>query len=151
MAEDYFTVERTSLTIPRSGAKAIIAGDRPRRNEDGSTSFSLRGPLLIMPPEMWGDDDVVLEKVARVLNENAGRFFASARQAEPQLPTASGAQGAACPRPIVDALAWYASDEAWTVEQVEGPDGDYGRRARAALALLDAPAPAPKGEPRHDD
>jgi hypothetical protein len=31
------------------------------------------------------------------------------------------------------ALKWYASAEAWTVAQVEGPDGDYGDRARAAL------------------
>lgn len=33
-----------------------------------------------------------------------------------------------------EALEWYASDEAWTIKQVEGSDGDYGRRARAALA-----------------
>lgn len=30
------------------------------------------------------------------------------------------------------ALEWYASSEAWTMNQLEG-DGDYGRRARAAL------------------
>jgi len=32
-----------------------------------------------------------------------------------------------------EALEWYASDEAWTVYEVVGPDGDYGKRARAAL------------------
>lgn len=32
-----------------------------------------------------------------------------------------------------DALEWYASDEAWTISEVEGPDGDYGKRARRAL------------------
>ncbi len=30
------------------------------------------------------------------------------------------------------ALEWYASSEAWTMNQLEG-DGDYGRRARTAL------------------
>jgi len=35
------------------------------------------------------------------------------------------------------ALEWYASDEAWTVSQVEGADGDYGKRARAALEASD--------------
>ena len=38
---------------------------------------------------------------------------------------------------LVEALEWYASDEAWTCQQVEGPDGDYGRRAKAALAALE--------------
>lgn len=32
-----------------------------------------------------------------------------------------------------DALEWYASKEAWTIREVEGPDGDYGQRARRAL------------------
>ncbi len=31
------------------------------------------------------------------------------------------------------ALEYYASDNAWTVQEVEGPYGDYGKRARAAL------------------
>jgi hypothetical protein len=31
------------------------------------------------------------------------------------------------------ALRWYASHEAWTAHEIEGPDGDYGKRARAAL------------------
>jgi hypothetical protein len=34
---------------------------------------------------------------------------------------------------LIKALEWYASDEAWTVYQTEGPDGDYGQLARAAL------------------
>jgi hypothetical protein len=34
---------------------------------------------------------------------------------------------------LEDALRWYASDDAWSVDQVEGPDGDYGDRARKAL------------------
>ena len=75
---DYFTVGPTSLTLPRSGCQAIFAGDKPRKNPDGSTSYSLRGPFLLMPPEMWGDQQSVIEKVARILNENAGAFFDSA-------------------------------------------------------------------------
>ena len=31
------------------------------------------------------------------------------------------------------ALEWYASSEAWTINQLEGAYGDYGRRARTAL------------------
>jgi hypothetical protein len=38
---------------------------------------------------------------------------------------------------LVEALRWYASDAAWTVYEVEGPHGDYGQKARAALAALD--------------
>lgn len=34
---------------------------------------------------------------------------------------------------MAEALWWYASDEAWTVEQIEGSHGDYGTRARTAL------------------
>jgi predicted nucleic acid-binding Zn-ribbon protein len=32
-----------------------------------------------------------------------------------------------------EALGWYASPAAWTMEQLEGSRGDYGDRARAAL------------------
>ena len=38
----------------------------------------------------------------------------------------------------VEALEYYASAEAWTAKQVEGPDGDYGNRARSALAAIRA-------------
>jgi uncharacterized small protein (DUF1192 family) len=37
---------------------------------------------------------------------------------------------------LAKALRWYASPEAWTTSEVEGPDGDYGRRASDALARL---------------
>lgn len=30
-------------------------------------------------------------------------------------------------------LEWYASDEAWTMRQLESGHGDYGKRAREAL------------------
>jgi hypothetical protein len=79
---DYFTVEGTACTIPHRGAKAIYAGDRPRKNEDGTTSYPLRAPLLLMPPEMFENEDEVIAKVARVLNENAHEFFDSAKKPE---------------------------------------------------------------------
>lgn len=76
----YFTVETTSITVQKRGALAIYCGDAPRRNvADGTTSHSLRGPLFIMPPDMWSDPEKVAEKVAKVLNENAHLFFDSAR------------------------------------------------------------------------
>ncbi|VDC28258.1 hypothetical protein [Pseudogemmobacter humi] len=81
---DYFTVESTACTIPKRGAQAIVCGDKPRKNKDGKTSYSLRAPLLIMPPEMWSDPDETMQRIVRVLNENAALFFDSAkdRQAE---------------------------------------------------------------------
>ncbi len=81
---DYFTVQETSLTIPRSGALAIFAGDKPRKNADGSTSHSLRGPLLLMPQEMWSDAEETIAKVAKLLNDNAHLFFDSAKTEENQ-------------------------------------------------------------------
>ena len=76
----YFTVEPTACTIPKRGALAIYCGDAPRRNEaEGTTSYSLRGPLLIIPPDMWGDPEGIAEKVAKVLNDNASLFFDSAK------------------------------------------------------------------------
>lgn len=80
----YFTVEGTACTIPKRGALAIYCGDAPRRNEaDGTTSYSLRGPLLIIPPEIWGDPEGTAAKVAQVLNENAHIFFDSSSEPAP--------------------------------------------------------------------
>lgn len=79
VAENYFTVETTSLTIPKRGAKAIYAGDKPRKNADGTTSFSMRAPLLLMPDGMFKDEDEVLRKVVDLLNVNAAIFFDSAK------------------------------------------------------------------------
>lgn len=76
----YFTAEPTSLTIERSGALAIFCGDAPRKVE-GGTSRSLRGPLFIMPQEMWEDADETAKTAAAVLNQSAHRFFKSARPA----------------------------------------------------------------------
>lgn len=78
---NYFEADRTACTIPTRGARAIICGDKPRKNADGTTSYTLRGPLLIMPNDMWGDPDEIMEKVARILNEHAAEFFDSAKPA----------------------------------------------------------------------
>lgn len=79
VAENYFTVETTSLTIPKRGAKAIYAGDKLCKNADGTTSFSMRAPLLLMPEGMFKDEDEVLRKVVDLLNVNAAIFFDSAK------------------------------------------------------------------------
>ena len=76
----YFTAEPTACTIPKRGALAIYCGDAPRRNEaEGTTSYGLRGPMLIIPPGMWRDPEGIAEKVAKVLNDNASLFFDSAK------------------------------------------------------------------------
>ena len=88
--EPYFTVEPTSLTIPKRGALAIFAGDRPKDMGNGAKSYSLRGPFLIIPQEMWEGEAELAAKVAQVLNENAHLFFDSAKDAntEDQAPPA---------------------------------------------------------------
>lgn len=76
---DYFEIEETALTIPKRGCKAIYAGDKPRKNADGTTIFSMRAPLLLMPPGMFKDEDEVLRKIVDLLNANAALFFDSAK------------------------------------------------------------------------
>lgn len=79
MTDKYFTAETTSLTIEKPGAVAIYAGDIPRENANGTTSMPLRGPLLLIPQDMWSGDEWVAEKVADLLNQNAYLFFDSAK------------------------------------------------------------------------
>ena len=83
MDRDYFTVEETALTIPKRGAKAIYAGDRPRKNANGTTSYSMRAPLLLMPSGMFQNEDAVLQKIVDLLNANASAFFESAKADDP--------------------------------------------------------------------
>jgi hypothetical protein len=77
-SRDYFTVETTAMQIQQRGALAIYAGDKPKLHADGSRTFTLRCPLLIMPQEMWGEPEKLMEKIARILNEHAAEFFSSA-------------------------------------------------------------------------
>ncbi|RHZ96495.1 hypothetical protein D1114_07240 [Cereibacter sphaeroides] len=88
----YFTVAPTACTIRTLGALAIYCGDVARKNPDGSTSISLRAPLLLMPPEMFRNPQETMATVARVLNENAHLFFESAKPAE-AAPAADAGDG----------------------------------------------------------
>lgn len=74
----YFTVEKTSLTLRKSGSLAIYCGDSPRRNANGSTNYSLRAPMAIIPPELFDDEDEMAATIAEALNENAHKFYKSA-------------------------------------------------------------------------
>lgn len=78
----YFTAERTALTIPDRGCVAIYCGDAPTRHDDGTTSYKLRAPLLIIPNGMFDDEDGIAAKVAAILNRHAGEFFDSAKGGE---------------------------------------------------------------------
>lgn len=81
MGDTYFTVETTALTIPKRGAMAIYAGDKPRKDADGRvTSFSMRTPLLLMPEGMFQDEAALIQKIADLLNANAHLFFDSAKE-----------------------------------------------------------------------
>lgn len=79
MSDAYFTVDETALTIPKRGAKAIYAGEKPRKNADGTTTHSMRAPLLLMPSGMFQDEDAIIQKIVDLLNDNAAMFFDSAK------------------------------------------------------------------------
>jgi len=51
---------------------------------------------------------------------------------------------------LIEALGWYASREAWTIDQVEGSHGDYGKIAQKALAEFakESPTAHSKSEQR---
>ena len=116
----YFTVEQTSYTIREGGAWAIFAGDAPRDNGDGTRSYSLRGPLLLMPPDMWSEDSEIMGKVAAALNDRAADFFESAKP-----PTGGG-------EPLVDIVAAILDgSDAATYE-------DHAREIIAAIREYDA-------------
>ena len=77
----YFSVLPTSCVAPAKDRLAIYAGDAPRRNEDGTTSMQLRAPVVIMAG-YHDDQEGIAEMIAEVLNENAHRFFESAKTEE---------------------------------------------------------------------
>ena len=82
MSDDYFNVESTSLTIQHRGALAIYAGEKSRRNPDGTISIFMRAPLLVLPPDMFTDGEAVLDRICKLLNDNAHLFFDSAKAPE---------------------------------------------------------------------
>ena len=103
----YFTVGGTALTIHKPGANAIYCGDAPRKNTDGTTSHSLRAPLLIMPPDMFSSEVETLEMIAQALNENASLFYPSANKEVP--PTLSAAMQLPEIKALVEALELAAN------------------------------------------
>ena len=113
----YFTVDGTALTIPKRGANAIYCGDAPRKNTDGTTSHSLRAPLLIMPPDMFSSEVETLEMIAQALNENASLFYPSANKEV--TPTLSAAMELPEVRALVETAQWarnrleIIADESW--------------------------------------
>lgn len=78
MRERYF--EATAYREARKRSEtvfAIYAGEKSRKNPDGSTSAFMRFPALIVS-EYTANGDEFAKTVADVLEENASRFFASA-------------------------------------------------------------------------
>jgi|GEM_PF-6477303 len=60
---------------------AIHFTDKPQRLADGRISLAVGGPCLVVTA-LVEEPDRFAEEVAAVLQENAHRFFASARDAE---------------------------------------------------------------------
>lgn len=63
------------------GCVAVCAWVWWKADEMGGceTIFSMRAPLLLMPPGMFKDEDEVLRKIVDLLNANAALFFDSAK------------------------------------------------------------------------
>lgn len=79
---EYFTVGfAATLGAPEDGL-CIFAGDAPQDHEDGSRSFSLRVPA-VMITDLIQDRPHIAATVAEILNENAGRLFQSAADIAP--------------------------------------------------------------------
>lgn len=92
MREKYFEVQFTAYRDKRprtADVVAIYAGEKPRKNENGTTSMSLRFPALIVS-EYTADGKEFGEKVAELLEENAHRFFSSAANTEAELKSPKG-------------------------------------------------------------
>jgi hypothetical protein len=84
MRERYFEAEPTAYREARKRSEtvfAIYAGEKSRKNPDGSTSAFLRFPALIVS-EYTANGDEFAKTVADVLEENASRFFASATSSD---------------------------------------------------------------------
>jgi hypothetical protein len=79
----YFEVTRTSMRIRKRGALAIHCSDAPKRDAaTGTTTFSLRIPILLIPEDIFEDAEELAAKVARILNDHAAEFYSSAKGAD---------------------------------------------------------------------
>lgn len=76
----YFSVSRTNARPHKDGGKiAVHFSEAPRHNhETGTTSYSMIWPGLLVV-EGIEDPKGFAKTVAEILNENAHRFFESAR------------------------------------------------------------------------
>lgn len=76
----YFEAMQTTYRVPKDQQVciAIYAGDAPRKNENGDTVHQLRMPIVLMT-ENFTNAEETARLIAEILNENAGRFFDSAR------------------------------------------------------------------------
>jgi hypothetical protein len=74
----YFTVGNASHLANPDDGLCIFAGDAPKRLDDGKTAHSLRAPFVLIS-SIISDRPDMAEVLAEVLNENAARFFSSAR------------------------------------------------------------------------
>lgn len=80
---DYFTVSRTNARPHKEGGKiAVHFSEAPKRNvESGTTSYSMIWPGLLVADGV-AEPQGFAETVATILNENAHRFFDSAKSPE---------------------------------------------------------------------
>ncbi len=106
----------------RDEARATLKASRP----DVFTIITEQSYQLTAANAKVKELEIALEH----FHENKGwvRGFALV-EAQAQL-TAEKAKSAG----LVEALGWYASKEAWTINELEGSFGDYGTKARKALA-----------------
>lgn len=76
----YFTASRTNARPHKEGGKiAVHFSEAPRRNPDtGNTSYSMIWPGLLVAEGIKDPEDFA-QTIADILNENAHRFFDSAK------------------------------------------------------------------------
>jgi hypothetical protein len=86
-----------------------------------------------IPLERMRPDEIARLKIRYTNRDGSAEVLCSKAWAHIQLQDATIASLRAEVARKDAALEWYASPEAWTADQVEGPNGDYGNRARAAL------------------
>ena len=78
---EYFTASRTNARPHKEGGKiAVHFSEAPKHNEEtGTTSYSMIWPGLLVVDGL-SDPEGFARTVAEILNENAHRFFDSAKK-----------------------------------------------------------------------
>jgi hypothetical protein len=70
-----------TIANPKDGL-CIFGGDAPKKTDAGKISLSLRAPVVLIS-EITSNREELAEIIAKLLNENADRFFHSAARTEP--------------------------------------------------------------------